>query len=136
MTMSWLKVALLMLLFYIGTHDCSICIKEVCEYKFVIQHARTMSYAVGRKVYSVGLNGTQLQIIGNSYRPEGNNDMFGQHVQPNDVITADGVVRTVITINGQFPGPTIEVAEGAEVSVASTIFNSITIAPSPLELKM
>ena len=32
-----------------------------------------------------------------------------------DVITADGVKRNVIVINGQFPGPTLEVAEGSQV---------------------
>ena len=32
-----------------------------------------------------------------------------------DVITADGVTRSIITVNEQFPGPTLEVMEGAEV---------------------
>ena len=33
----------------------------------------------------------------------------------NDVITANGVKRNVIVVNGQFPGPTLEVAEGSQV---------------------
>ena len=32
-----------------------------------------------------------------------------------DVITADGFTRQLITINGKFPGPTLQVMEGAEV---------------------
>jgi Multicopper oxidase len=54
----------------------------------------------------VVLNGTQLVYNG------------GQDiVSPDDVIVADGYPRTVIIINGQFPGPTIEVNAGTTVGV-------------------
>uniref|UniRef100_A0A913YNU6 Plastocyanin-like domain-containing protein n=1 Tax=Exaiptasia diaphana TaxID=2652724 RepID=A0A913YNU6_EXADI len=39
------------------------------------------------------------------------------------VHTADGYNKTIITINDQFPGPTIEVLEGAEVVV--TVINNL-----------
>jgi hypothetical protein len=44
---------------------------------------------------------------------------------PDDVITADGFVRSVITINGMFPGPTLEVMEGVQVSVV--IYNAVRL---------
>ena len=45
-------------------------------------------------------------------------DAVGRYIDDltGDVITADGVKRNVIVINGQFPGPTLEVAEGSHVS--------------------
>ena len=44
-------------------------------------------------------------------------DAVGRYVNDltPDVITADGIKRNVIVINGQFPGPTLEVAEGSQV---------------------
>jgi hypothetical protein len=36
-------------------------------------------------------------------------------VPVDEVHTADGHTRTIITINDQFPGPAIEVMEGAQV---------------------
>ncbi len=40
-----------------------------------------------------------------------------------DVLTADGVKRNVIIINGQFPGPSIEVAEGSQVDLSHLGFS-------------
>jgi hypothetical protein len=37
-------------------------------------------------------------------------------VSPDDVITIDGLPRTIITINDMFPGPTLEFIQGAQVS--------------------
>ena len=51
----------------------------------------------------------------NSYHPEGSDDLIGTFVDPSEVHTADGVKKYIIEINGQFPGPTIEVMEGTEV---------------------
>ena len=42
--------------------------------------------------------------------------MIGSNVSADDVITLDGVPRNVIVVNGQFPGPAIEVMEGAQVT--------------------
>ena len=41
--------------------------------------------------------------------------MKGRRISNEDVITADGVQRNIITINGMFPGPTMEVMQGAQV---------------------
>ncbi len=57
-----------------------------------------------------------MQTAPSLYRPLGTNDAIGKVVPGDDVITADGFIRDLITINGQFPGPTLEVLEGAEVS--------------------
>ncbi|XP_035674595.1 laccase-2-like [Branchiostoma floridae] len=50
-------------------------------------------------------------------------DVNGTRVSADDVITADGVQRNVILVNGQFPGPAIEVMEGAQVAV--TVVNQL-----------
>ena len=102
---------------FLAGYDCLVCLTSVCKYNLDISRTRTMTYRAGRKVYNVGINGTRLEVEKTSYRHEGNNDMLGQTIHADDVITADGVRRSVITINGQFPGPTIEVTEGAEVGV-------------------
>ena len=43
--------------------------------------------------------------------------MIGTFVNASDVITVDGFARDLIVVNDAFPGPTIEVMEGAQVSV-------------------
>ncbi|KAI8514095.1 hypothetical protein Bbelb_084190 [Branchiostoma belcheri] len=52
-----------------------------------------------------------------------NRDVNGTRVSSDDVITADGVQRNVILVNGQFPGPAIEVMEGAQIAV--TVVNQL-----------
>ena len=57
-------------------------------------------------LYNVTLRGRSLVAVAGSK---------SRVVSPDDVITVDGFQRFVITINGMFPGPTVEVLEGAEV---------------------
>ncbi len=68
--------------------------------------------------YNVRLNGTRLQVHDNDCHFKEdypNYDVIGSDVSPDDVITADVYGRNVITINGVFPGPNIEVMEGSQV---------------------
>ena len=102
--------------------DAEICLEPICEYNFIVRHSRTMMYwHTERDVYNVKLDGDKLKLAPSLYRPEGSTDVIGKVVNANDVITADGYVRDIITINGQFPGPTIEVAEGSQVSLSDQI---------------
>ena len=48
-----------------------------------------------------------------TYNPNGTDI----RLDPADLVTLDGVQTKYIAINGQFPGPTIEVPLGAEVSL-------------------
>ncbi|CAH1271167.1 KLHL24 [Branchiostoma lanceolatum] len=57
--------------------------------------------------------------LGNPAHP-GKENVNGTLVPMDEVITTDGVKRNVITVNGMFPGPTIEVVEGAQVVVTIT----------------
>ncbi|XP_066263245.1 uncharacterized protein [Branchiostoma lanceolatum] len=50
-------------------------------------------------------------------------DIDGTIVPVEETITADGVLRNVILVNDQFPGPTLEVMEGAQVIV--TVVNNL-----------
>ena len=45
--------------------------------------------------------------------------LVGSLVDEDAVIWGDGRKRDMIAINGQFPGPTIEVMEGAKVRLSS-----------------
>jgi hypothetical protein len=92
-----------------------ICTQSVCEYTWIVRHARTMTYVRAGKTYNVALNGSRLEVVKNDYRRYSKKDIYGQAVSPDDVITADGRPRDVIVINDQFPGPTIEVLEESEV---------------------
>lgn len=68
----------------------------------------------GQDAYNVALNGSRFQIVSNPYRT--NDPRLGTFVDSKHVHTGDGYPRTIIEINGQFPGPTIEVMEGAQVN--------------------
>ena len=93
----------------------NICVKKVCEFTFVVHHTRTMLYHHPTKgAYDVQLQGKDLRTVENTLkrRPD---EVIGRVVNASEVITADGYPRNIIMINGQFPGPTLEVMEGAQV---------------------
>ena len=58
--------------------------------------------------------GSDLEVVENAFHREPD-DVIGRVVDADDVITADGFIRDIIVINGQFPGPTLEVGEGSQV---------------------
>ncbi len=61
-------------------------------------------------------NGKLIQKRGMFYQQPIYDDQDGIEVNAtDDVITADGVQRSLITINGVFPGPTLQIMEGSEV---------------------
>ena len=104
----------------VGTIRCDICTESPCVYDFVIRSVMSMTYRTESLLYNVKMHGDKLEIAENSYRraDEFPNNLFvGQEVNPYDVITLDGNPRTIIVINDQFPGPTIEVMEGTEVGI-------------------
>ena len=82
----------------------------------------TWTHPSNGEEYNVGLNTSdnQLQLIPNSHRIPGSDPLLGTYVSADEVITAGGYIRNVITINGQFPGPSIEVMQGAEIIVSVT----------------
>ena len=100
--------------------NCAICTDTVCKYEFVLRHHKTMTYTTldsnGQPAtYDVGLSGSNLVTISNLFRSSQDPNV-GLAVSPDDVITADGFSpRYIVTINDQFPGPTIEVMQGAQV---------------------
>jgi len=68
-----------------------------------------------------GEEGYLKRKLGNYYNEPTYSDMNNSRVEVSEnVITADGVRRKLITINGVFPGPTLEVMEGAEIEVTVT----------------
>jgi len=94
-----------------------VCTGPVCEFEFVVRRAQTMTTTIDGQVFSVQLNETRLQVVENSFRRAAEYpDIIGRTLNPDDVITADGYSRDVIVINDQFPGPTLEVTEGVQVS--------------------
>ena len=100
-----------------------ICYSRVCRFDLVISGQESLVYRpanfVGPGTFDVDLDGQDLRVVNNSFRPtEIWPNIIGQVVpNPLDVMTLDGIKRVVITINGQFPGPTLEVVEGAQVSL-------------------
>ena len=75
-------------------------------------------------------NGSLVQKLGTFYQQKTYKDLENMNIQnvTDDVITADGVQRPLITINGVFPGPTLEVIEGSEVSTYTELH---TFMPYP-----
>ncbi|KAK2174469.1 hypothetical protein NP493_799g00035 [Ridgeia piscesae] len=87
-----------------------ICRDPVCEFTFVIRRTSSMTYrGSSGTLYNVALNGTRLQ--------QDDDAAVGYFINPSDVITLDGFTRDLIVVNDIFPGPTIEVMEGAQVVV-------------------
>ncbi|XP_031570019.1 laccase-4-like [Actinia tenebrosa] len=114
-------------LFFIACLICGgwaeVCTKQVCEYEFMVRETRSMMYrpdidhAYLVKVHQDGA--LRLQET-----PDGFHRSVPNISVPLDKVhTVDGYNRTIITINDQFPGPTIEVMEGAEVVV--TVVNEL-----------
>ena len=77
-------------------------------------------------------NGSLVQKLGTFYQQKTYKDLENMNIQnvTDNVITADGVQRPLITINGVFPGPTLEVIEGSEVSTSMTTLLTHTVAHS------
>ncbi|XP_078702336.1 uncharacterized protein LOC144928144 [Branchiostoma floridae x Branchiostoma belcheri] len=91
-----------------------LCADDVCEFTLVVRRARTMTHTGsdgtvnGVKILRNG--SVQVKVhVGWAV------DTDGPIVPVEETITADGVQRNVILVNDQFPGPTLEVMEGAQV---------------------
>ena len=115
-----MKVVLISLL--LGYAQAEICDRSECVYNFDIRWSRTMTYShpSTQHTYNVMQDNHKLLVTSNSVGLDDINvraSVIGRHVHDNDVITADGRPRGVITINGQFPGPAIEVMENTKVSI-------------------
>jgi len=109
---------------------CEVCRGPVCEFRFVVNLAETMTTKIDGYGFNVQLNGTRLQVIENSMRTAVDYpDYIGRTVNPDDIISADGYSRIIITINDQFPGPTIEVMEGVQVGYRECRSNSLLLWP-------
>ena len=95
-----------------------ICTGPVCSYTFDVSTRSSHIWHDGRSTKRVGLNGSTLVTKPNSYHPlQPEIPIPDEDVQR--VVTLDGHLRDVIHINGQFPGPTIEVMEGVQVIIIS-----------------
>ena len=97
-----------------------ICTSNECSYEFTVRRVMSLTHRPpgSSQLYNVILNDTVLQHTENSFTPKDKSPydgVVGTPVDPDDVITLDGNPRNVIVINDQFPGPTIEVMEGAQV---------------------
>ncbi|ELU05995.1 hypothetical protein CAPTEDRAFT_208606 [Capitella teleta] len=95
-----------------------ICFEAKCQFRMELRRETTMSYRTPNGTLMVRMNGTQMQLIDNEF--SSGRVGVGAFVDPNDVNSADGLVRDVFTINGKFPGPTFEVLKNAEVEVIVT----------------
>ena len=94
--------------------DAVICTSALCEYELVITRGSTMTYTTDAATYNVVMDGSDLRVAPNSYRLAGA-PPIGDIVPASEVNTADGFSRNMFLINGQFPGPAIEVTYGVQV---------------------
>ena len=93
-----------------------ICTETTCEFHLKVTNALSMHrLKPGTKPVPVEpLNQTHFTVIENLFTKY--TDEIGDVVSAEDVVSVDGFERRIILVNGQFPGPSIEVMEGAEVS--------------------
>jgi len=100
--------------------------EDECEFEFVLRHRFTMSCpANDGNWYSIEIEGgendpSSARIVPatNTHSPfpehlEGKNLQFNEK----DCIFGDGSKSNKITINDQFPGPTLELREGAKIHI-------------------
>ncbi|XP_019638279.1 PREDICTED: L-ascorbate oxidase-like [Branchiostoma belcheri] len=95
------------------------CTDDVCEFTLAVRYARTMTHTA-RNGYVTGVD---LLTNGSLKVRDFLWERDGPIVPVEETITADGAQRNVILVNGQFPGPTLEVMEGAQVIV--TVVNNL-----------
>ena len=107
-------VAVCLLLIYPRLVNAAIC-SGTCEYHFHVRHARSMTYSNGLQTYDIEMDGDRARLLSNSWHLQGVDPLVGTYVNSSDAITVDGHWRNIIVINGQFPGPDIEVMEGSKV---------------------
>ncbi|KAL9951973.1 hypothetical protein ACROYT_G044736 [Oculina patagonica] len=118
-----MKNAILIVLFFLSCQIFSCkteslsCYTSICEFTLVITESRAMTFTTddGKKSYDVELeeNGT-LKLAPNRFHHQVPN----VSLTPQMVHTVDGSSqRKIILVNGLFPGPTLEVVEGAEVAI-------------------
>jgi len=99
------------------------CYDDECEFELVLHHRFTMScLADNGRWYPIQVtqNGERFEVSAttNGYYTDieylrGLNLTF----QAENCIFGDGTKTSIIAINDQFPGPTIEVREGAKVHI-------------------
>ena len=101
-----------------------ICREKICKFRLTLRDEMSMTRRVrpGRiwtpgETFLLDLkDGKLVQKLGTFYQQNTYRDMGNVEVNVTDeVLTADGVQRALITINDVFPGPTLEVMEGSEV---------------------
>ncbi|XP_071958372.1 uncharacterized protein [Antedon mediterranea] len=115
-------IGLCLIIMVLSTRAASsdVCLHDVCHFHLNVRHHRTMTYtgSDGKSVpVSLEENGDMRLTTTWSYSGNATN---GSVVTPDEVITGDGVVRRIIVVNGEFPGPTLEVLEGTKVAVKVT----------------
>ena len=99
-----------MLMMLVTVSSASPCAGPVCSYTFEITSKSSHLW----DGFKVGLSGSDLVTVPNEFRP----DQPATPVDAGDmdgVVTLDGYERDVIHINGEFPGPTIDVMKGVQV---------------------
>ena len=104
----------------------NVCKEKICKFHLTLRDEMSMTRKVmDGRIWQSGetfllelKNGSLVQKLGTFYQQKTYEDLENMNIQnvTDNVITADGVQRPLITINGVFPGPTLEVIEGSEVS--------------------
>ena len=93
------------------------CYTSICEFTLVITESSAMTFTTddGETSYDVELDGSgTLKLTSNRFHYQVPN----VSLTPEMVHTVDGSSqRKIILVNGHFPGPTLEVVEGAEVAI-------------------
>ena len=107
------------------------CIEKKCHFELELEHAFSMSAYYDGRWYPLEIdrNGTVVQTTNRYWTKDMIKDdsIDLNKVEP---VLADGSKEMIITINKQYPGPTLEVPFGAEVTVKG-IREPRTIARSP-----
>ena len=102
-----------------------ICTKSHCSFELVIRQRRSMTFTDDDGItFNVAFNDTagRLQVVENSFHKLVDRPIIGSFVDDDDVITTDGLTRNIYVVNEQFPGPTLEVVEGAKVHLYGFYF--------------
>ena len=104
----------------------NVCKEKICKFHLTLRDEMSMARKVkegriwksGETFFLELKNGSLVQNLGTFYQQKIYKDLENMNIEnvTDNVITADGVQRPIITINGVFPGPTLEVMEGREVS--------------------
>ena len=117
--MKKLQNLILLNTFAFASQNPYLCTEKKCHFELELEHAFSMTAYYNGRWYPLEIDSRNGTIVQTTNRYWTKDMIKDESIDLNEVkpVLADGSKETIITINKQYPGPTLEVPFGAEVTV-------------------